>query len=86
MPFSCAVHSQWNHILKYNTIESENPLHCSLLYPILEEPSVDTYYLVLTAKYFDRAIEWASKWEKLTRLADYTGSYEWIMDRIHELE
>jgi len=86
MPFSCAVHSQWNHIIKHNMRESENPLHCSLLYPILEESPVDIYYLVLTAKYFDRAIEWANIWDQLILPADYKGSYEWIMERIQVLE
>lgn len=85
MPSSCAVHSLWNHIVKFNMKESENPLHCSFLYPSFDESAVDVHYLVLTAKYFDRAIDWVCSWPHIICPEDRVSTYDWISEKINEL-
>ncbi len=67
-PFSGAVHNSWNHIGKYNTQESDNPLHKFMRKPAIYKFNTETYYLELTVKYvskmfrrFDEKYQYTSK-------------------------
>ncbi len=53
-PFSCAAHNMWNHIAKYNLVESDNPLHKFFRKPAIYTFKPDIYYLELTGKYVDK--------------------------------
>ncbi len=86
MPFSCAIHSQWNHIVKFNMRESDNPLHSSLLYPVIDDPTLDTYYLILSAKYWDRALEWIKIWDMFNCPETIIGMYDWTLEKLKELD
>lgn len=50
-PFSNAVHSTWNHILKFNVKSSDNPLHGYIKMPIFEFLRPDIHYVELATKY-----------------------------------
>lgn len=53
-PFSSNAHNMWNHIAKYNLIESENPLHKFFRKPGILNTNPDLHYVELTCKYIDK--------------------------------
>lgn len=69
-PFSSAAHNMWNHIARYNLIESDNPLHKFFRKPAIYKFPPDVHYLELTAKYVD----------KMFRLFDQKIGYKPIRD------
>ncbi|MFT6867724.1 MAG: acyl carrier protein phosphodiesterase [Cyclobacteriaceae bacterium] len=83
-PFSTAAHNMWNHISRYNLIQSENPFHKFMLTPTLGVFDAELEYFELGAKYVD----------KLFHLFDTTfdhepkikSSYEIVADQIDKTE
>lgn len=53
-PFSSASHNMWNHISRYNLIQSDNPLHKFLLIPSVHKFDPDIWYFELGAKYVEK--------------------------------
>jgi hypothetical protein len=53
-PFSSSAHNMWNHIARYNLIESDNPLHKFFRRPAIFEFPTDIHYVELSAKYVDK--------------------------------
>lgn len=69
-PFSNAAHNMWNHVARYNLIESDNPLHKFFRKPAIFKFPPDVYYIELTAKYVD----------KMFRLYDSKFGYKAVRD------
>lgn len=83
-PFSTAAHNMWNHISRYNLVQSENPLHKFMLMPALSSNDAELEYFELGAKFMD----------KLFHLFDSTfnyqpkreSSYGIVVERISQIE
>jgi hypothetical protein len=55
--FSSVVHNMWNHVGRYNSRQSENPMHKFMRMPgILKDPP-DMYYLDLAVKYISKMFD-----------------------------
>jgi hypothetical protein len=52
-PFSFSAHSTWNHILRYNLKESENPLNNYMKVPVINEIQPDIHFAEIAIKYLD---------------------------------
>lgn len=52
-PFSFSAHSTWNHILRYNLKESDNPLHNYMKVPVINEIQPDIHFAEIAIKYLD---------------------------------
>ncbi len=65
-PFSNIAHNMWNHVARYNLVESDNPLHKFFRRPAILKCPSDVHYLELTAKYVD----------KMFRLFDKKNGYK----------
>jgi len=50
-PFSSNAHNMWNHIAKYNLVESKNPLHKHFRKPGILIDNPDLFYVELSCKY-----------------------------------
>lgn len=53
-PFSVNAHNMWNHIAKYNLIESSNPLHKNFRRPGKFSTDADFHYVDLACKYVNK--------------------------------
>lgn len=53
-PFSNVAHNMWNHVARYNLVESDNPLHKFFRKPAIFKFRPDIHYVELTAKYVDK--------------------------------
>jgi hypothetical protein len=49
--FSAVTHNMWNHLGRYNVLESNNPLHKFLKAPAIFAFTPDVHYVELTVKY-----------------------------------
>jgi len=56
-PFSSAVHSQWDHISRYNLVSCSNPLHRYHYVPVDPELPPDPDYFYRAAKYVRKAFK-----------------------------
>ncbi len=56
-PFSSAAHNMWNHVAKYNLVESDNPLHKSFRRPGIYKFPPDVHYAELAAKYVNKMFD-----------------------------
>lgn len=83
-PFSCAAHNMWNHIAKYNLVESDNPLHKFFRKPAIYKFPPDIYYLELTAKYVDKMFRLFDKKTNYEPTKEY--SFETFTNELYELE
>jgi len=83
-PFSCATHNMWNHIAKYNLIESNNPLHRNFKIPIVHIIQPSIHYLELSAKYIDKMLE---RFDKVFKYNGKTeNSYEYLLKELDLFE
>ncbi len=85
-PFSCAAHNMWNHIAKYNLVESENPLHKFFRKPAIYNLPPDIHYIELTAKYVDKMYKlfdnkFNFKSARINSFNDFTNS----LNRLEEI-
>jgi hypothetical protein len=81
LPFSSAVHNQWNHILKYNLARSDNPMHKGLLYPRFNNDYADTSYLILIAKYIEKAFRITYQSDYFSKPQERLSLYEWYVNK-----
>jgi hypothetical protein len=65
-PFSNAVHSTWNHIIKFNLETSKSPLHGFTKVPVFNVLSADIHYVELAAKYMQMSFVAVDKKYPLT--------------------
>jgi hypothetical protein len=54
-PWSCAAHSMWNHVARFNLDECTNPLHRFHRVPCDPDPPLNLYFFDSAAKYLDKA-------------------------------
>lgn len=83
-PFSNVAHNMWNHVARYNLIESDNPLHKFFRKPAIFKFPPDVYYLELTAKYVDKMFRLYDKKIGYTPTRDY--SFDIFLNEFDELE
>jgi len=60
-PFTFSAHSTWNHILKYNLKESDNPLHNFMKVPTYHNLPPDIHWADVAIKYLNMCYELADK-------------------------
>ncbi len=82
-PFSHAAHNTWNHIAKYNLLESKNPLHKFFRKPAIFKFQPDIHYLELTAKYVDKMFRLYDKKYNFQPTKEY--SFLTFMNQLDEL-
>lgn len=56
-PFSGVLHSQWQHVSRFNLEYCTNPLHGLHRVPVLVLPAIEPDYLYLAAKYLQKTFE-----------------------------
>lgn len=81
-PFSCAAHNMWNHVAKYNLLESDNPLHKFFRRPIIIDAPPDIHYAELAAKYVNKMM---SLFDKKTGFKPERNSYSLLLQDIARL-
>lgn len=83
-PFSSAVHSQWDHVSKYNLAVCANPLHRYHKAPIDPELYIDPDYFYRAAKYVNKAFHLFD--QKLSIKIDADSAFEQLIADLKQLD
>ncbi len=82
-PFSAATHNMWHHIGRYNLKLCQNPLHGIHYAPADYQLSSDISYLVLAAKYTDKAFHLFNKKTGITPMSP--TAFEILIDELNSI-
>lgn len=90
-PFSSCAHNMWNHISRYNLLESDNPLHRFLKKPAIFKLNPDIHYVELALSYvekmfntFDRNFD--LKIENETALVKFENEMDLLENEIRKIQ
>jgi len=83
-PWSHASHSMWNHIGKFDSEPSPEPLHKHIQQPLSIDLGSELDLIVNATKYLDKAF--AAVKEKFQLSLEAVRPYEWLMNELQAME
>jgi len=83
-PWSNAAHGMWNHIGRFDSVSSSQPLHKHIQQPFCFECGPELDVVINATKYLDKAFLRVQDEFKL-RL-EFIRPYEWLMKRLEKMQ
>lgn len=74
--YTFSTHGTWNHILQFNCVQSDNPMHAGMKVPSLSMPPTDIEFLFRASKYVTLSFRWV---DRLTGMQERTPNPETML-------